>query len=181
MGQHNKLVQKIIKLNTFTEQTENWFICLKLQTFQPPEFEKRPERFFIKYDNVIVASNVEFYGFGKIQKVVTIGSDKYKLTEVPEVILHTILNGIFSDGETHLNPEFFILDQNSETPKVRLVAQWWPETDYFKVLKEKRGFMTEQEFEMIKPLLTGVYEEHGVKPPNYITENPFSQVPEKIH
>jgi len=181
MGEHKKLVQKILKLNAFTEQTENWFICLELQTFQPPEFEKHPDRFFIKYDNVVVACHVEFYGFGKIQKVVTIGSDKFQLTEVPEVILHTILNGIFSDGETHLNPEHYVLDAESEKPKLRLVAQWWPETDYFKVLKEKRGFMTEQEFEMIKPLLQGVFDQHGVKLPNYITDNPFIQVPGSIH
>jgi len=181
MGSNKKLVMKAIIRNEFMEQVENWFLCLQNKTYQPPSFEKTPERFYMKHENVIVAGHVEFYGFGKVQKVVTVGSDKYRLDEIPEVIYHTILSAYFSDGETHLNPKLFIMDPEAQRPKFRLVAYWEPPGDYVKQLKEKRNFVTHAEFMAIAPHLLKIYAEHGVKAPNYITDAPFIQVPDKVH
>ena len=181
MGKNAKLVRKAIIRNHFMEAVENWFLCYTYDTFQPESFKKSPERFFLKHENVIVAGHVEFYGFGKIQKVITVGSDKYKLDEIPEVVYHTILSAYFSDGEQHLNPQLIILEANTERPKFRLVARWEPPGDYIKELREKRNFMTEAEFAAVKPHLTKIYDDFGVEAPNYITDKPIIQVPDKIH
>ena len=155
----------------------NWFFCMGGDTFYPPSFEESPKGFFMKHENVVIAGHVEFYNINRVQKVVTVGSDKYRLTEIPEDVYQTILDEMMSDGQDHLIPELFILDPESKIPKFRLSARWFPPPGYIKDLREKRGVLTQQEFEMIKPYLKGVYDRNGVKAPNYVDQKPFIQVP----
>lgn len=169
--------EKARMLNQFLENVENWFICLQGKVFQPPAFEKKLSHFFFKHENVIVGGQVEMYGFGEIYKTINIASDKYRLTEIPEEVIFSILDEVFSDGENHVIPKMFILDPDSKIPKLQMKARWMPPPDYVKELREKRNFVTLQEFEALEPLLKQVYAHEGVKPPNYIDQQPFSQVP----
>lgn len=163
-------------LDGWTSKVENWFFCYGGQSFPPPSFERSMGSFFTKKENIVVASHVEFFNIGKVQKVVTVGSDKYRLTEIPKEMYETILDEFMSDGQDHLVPELFIVDADKKIPKFRLVARWFPPGDYVKELREKRGVLTEREFEMIKPIMTKIYDRHGVQVPNYIDRKPFVQV-----
>lgn len=171
------LQKRVEALNSFTENVENWFICLGGKVYHPPSFQKSPKNFFFKHENVIVAAQVEMYGFEKVQKVATVGSDKYRLTEIPENIMEAILDGMFSDGVNHTIPKIFLLDKHSKIPKIRLVARWEPPGTYVKDLLEKRNFVTAEEFEKIRPYFDDVYDHFGVKIPNFIRKDPVVSVP----
>ncbi|GAG48003.1 unnamed protein product, partial [marine sediment metagenome] len=167
-------------------QVENWFLCIGENTFEPPSFESTPSMFYVKHENVIVAGHVEFYGFGKVQKCMTVGGDKYRLTEIPKKIYEAIFDVMMSDGENHLAPYageagLQIIEPDSKIPKFRITAYWEPPGDYVKQLMEKRHFMLEQEFELIRPYLKKVYDDYGVKMPNYIDGKPLIQVSGKVH
>jgi len=170
------LVQKARRLNIFAEQVENWFICLGGKTFYPPSFEKSPKNFFFTHENLIVAAQVEMYGFHKIQKCLTLGSKTYRIDEFPEEFLMILAEEFFNDGQDQIVPMESILDPSAKIPKLRLVARWMPAGNYIKELREKRHFVTEQEWQTIKPLFENVYDLHGVQAPNYVTDKPMVQV-----
>ena len=180
------LEQKVAELNAWIERPQNWFIVAGGRQFPPPSFEKQPRSFYVLHENVAVAAMVEMHGIGKIQKIITIGSDKYRLTEIPEEILHSVYDAILSDGQDHLAPYageagMSVIDPESKIPKFRLVCQWQPEGDWLKVLMERRNFLLEKEWETIQPLLTEIYDGEGVKPPHYISGKLIIDVPENIH
>lgn len=167
-------------LDAFIRDVENWFFVYHGESFPPPSFEKTPRAFFLKHENITIAGHVEFHGLGKIQKVVTVGSDKYRLTEIPEDVYTTILDELMSDGKDHLLPKLFLMDPDSKIPKFRLVALWFPPGNYVKELREKRGVITQEEFKIIEPILKGMYDQHGLKVPSYVDGKTFVQVSDKV-
>ena len=180
------LQQKIQELNAWIERPQNWFIVAGGKQYPPPAFEKHRRAFYILHENIAVAAMVEMHGLGKIQKVITIGSDKYRLTEIPEEILHAVYDAILSDGEDHLSPYageagISVVDPESKIPKFRIRCQWQPEGDWLKVLMERRNFLFEAEWEQIKPLMTEIYDGAGVTAPHYISGKPLVQVSKEIH
>jgi len=169
------------QLNEWIENPVNWFFVFQGKTFPPPSFEKQPGAFTIQTENVKVTGLVEMRSFGHIYKIVNISSDEYQLTEMPPSVIEAILDEIYSDGKQHLNPGMHILNATSEIPELLFNARWFPDNDYVQVLREKRGFMTEKEFEMIKPYLKQIYDAHGVGAPRFISDGTLIQVPDKVH
>ena len=175
------LRHKMEGLDLWIEKVENWVFNFNNKLFLPPSMEKDDRYFGMRHENVLIFAYVQLLNIGTVHKVVRVGSDKYRLTEVPEDIHGLILDAFFMTGPTDcLNPDIHIEDFNGKLPKIKYEALWEPPGDYIKKLIEKRNFILEKDFDILKPFLTKIYDGAGVKPPEYISGKPIVGVPETI-
>lgn len=178
---NDELRAKMEALDIWIEKVENWVFNFDNKLFLPPSMEIDDRYFGFKHENIVIFAYVQLLNIGNISKIIRVGSDKYRLTEVPEDLHGLILDAFFSMGTDILNPGVYLEDSNGKLPKIRYEALWEPPGDYIKELIEKRNFMLDKNFEALKPLLTKIYDGAGVEAPQYISGKPVINVPESVH
>jgi len=185
------LKSKCDALNAWVEDVKNWIIILEKKEFLPTYKFSKARWWATSHENIHVSARIEMYGFGKIYKLVGLGSDKYKLDEIPaEQWDKPVLSALFDPpGQDTILPDSIIFPESDAwphldpPPNTELIyrAKYWPPDTYVKDLVMKRNFMTAPEFEVWAKTIDDMHKDVGGKTPTYIIDKPVIQVPDTVH
>ena len=177
----NSLKEKADACNAFIEDVMNWWIIKRNKAIRPAGW--RVMFSGTTHENLSFGARVEMYGLGKIFKRLVFTSNKYDITELPESMIHEVMDAIFHPaGQDVCTPK----DLTTSTGNViHYEARWQPPDDYIMQLRTKRimtdKIMTAAEWEIWEHVFAKKYDELGGKPPSFIKGATIIQVPGTRH